>query len=83
MAEAGISHIPVAKKSDELLDAEEHQFESLELGEHIQIDYTDNPDQKATEHVYYFLRKMDVILPEKVVGKHTHTEWGWLVRVKS
>ena len=66
MREAGIHHIPTKKKSDELLAAEEHSFESLELGAHIQVDYNDSPDQKASEHVFYFLRQMDTYLPEKV-----------------
>lgn len=63
--EAGIVHVPQTQKSDALLAAEEHNFESLEIGDHIQVDYTDNPDQKAAEHVYYFLRRLDVHLPER------------------
>lgn len=68
LKEAGIVHVPQNTKSDALLDAEDHDFESLEIGDHIQVDYTDNPDQTATEHVYYFLRRMDVHLPDKVIN---------------
>jgi hypothetical protein len=63
LAAQGLSHVPTKLLSDELADAEENAFESVQLDEYIQIDYRDYPDRKAAENIFYYLRKVEDELP--------------------
>jgi hypothetical protein len=64
MAAQGLSHVPTKLLSDEMAEAEEHAFESVELGEFVQTDYSDYPDRKAAENIFYYLRKVEDDLPK-------------------